>query len=69
MDPATKEQELSAALAKVKQLVPANLLTPIVAIVCGSGLSTLASAITEAVVIPYVDLPGFLTSQGMYYLG
>lgn len=65
MEPATKKHELSAALAKVRELVPADLLAPVVAIVCGSGLSTLGSTIEDAVDIPYKALPGFLTSKGM----
>lgn len=59
------ESKLLAALAKVKELIPVDLLSPKVAIVCGSGLSTLGSAIQGAISIPYADLPGFLTSQGM----
>jgi len=66
-EPAIRKHTLLAALAKVKELVPVDLLTPLVAIVCGSGLSTLGSAIKEGVVIPYTELPGFLTSQGTHY--
>lgn len=61
--PTINDELLSAALAKVKELIPVNLLPPTVAIVCGSGLSTLGSAIEDPVAIPYADLPGFLTSQ------
>ena len=66
MDSATSDK-VSAALAKLKELVPEDLLSPIVAIVCGSGLSTLGSAIKDSVHVPYADLPGFLTSEGTCY--
>lgn len=35
-----------------------------IAIVCGSGLGRLAELVTEAVVIPYAEVPGFPKSTG-----
>jgi purine-nucleoside phosphorylase len=60
------EENIAAILLKLRTLVPSDLLTPKVAIVCGSGLSTLGSAIVDRVDVPYTELPGFLTSQGMF---
>lgn len=63
MEPAILDQ-LKAAINKIKELVPPELLLPKVAIICGSGLSTLGSAIVDRIDIPYTDIPGFLTSHG-----
>lgn len=59
---------LDATLAKLRQLVPSPLNAPKVAIVCGSGLGTLASAITDRVDVPYAELPGFMLSLGMFFV-
>jgi len=66
MDPTSTSDEdnLAALLLKLRALVPSELLTPKVAIVCGSGLSTLGSVIIDRVDVPYTELPGFLTTQG-----
>lgn len=58
------EANLSALLNRIQQLVPKELISPKVAIVCGSGLSTLGSAIIDRVDVPYHELPGFLASGG-----
>jgi purine-nucleoside phosphorylase len=63
MDSATPDQ-LTAALDKLKKTVPSDLLSPRIAIICGSGLSALGSAIDDRIDIPYNDIPGFLTSHG-----
>jgi purine nucleoside phosphorylase len=68
MDPtSTSEENLAAVLLKLRELVPSELLTPKVAIVCGSGLSTLGSVIVDRVDVAFTELPGFLTSQGMLF--
>ena len=58
------ESNPSAAIVKVRGLVPETLLSPKVAIVCGSGLSTLVAALVDRIDVPYTKLPGFLTTQG-----
>ncbi|KAI9438137.1 inosine guanosine and xanthosine phosphorylase family protein [Lactarius indigo] len=46
-------------VARLVKLLPADLRTPRVGIVCGSGLGTLAESITERVIVPYSALQGF----------
>lgn len=41
-----------------------NLPSPLLGIVCGSGLSTLVNKLSDAVQIPYSQLPGFGQSTG-----
>ncbi|KAI0672098.1 hypothetical protein C8Q78DRAFT_1025270 [Trametes maxima] len=48
-----------ATLAKLSSLLPEKLRRPLVGIVCGSGLSTLVSALRDVVEVPYASLPGF----------
>lgn len=38
--------------------------TPLLGIVCGSGLSTLVNKLSDTVQIPYSQLPGFGQSTG-----
>ncbi|KAG8759468.1 hypothetical protein FRC14_005849 [Serendipita sp. 396] len=59
----TNQETLDAALSRLHLLVPKPLLSPKVAIVCGSGLSTLGTSIQDRVDIPYSEIPGFLTSK------
>jgi len=49
-------------IGRLVKLLPANLRTPRVGIVCGSGLGTLAKSITECVIVPYSVLEGFAES-------
>ena len=51
-------------ILKLAELLPAPLRTPLVGIVCGSGLGTLAESITERIIIPYNALEGFAESTG-----
>ena len=51
-------------IARLVKLLPADLCTPRVGIVCGSGLGTLAESITERVIVPYRLLEGFGESTG-----
>lgn len=46
-----------------------NLLKPRVGIVCGSGLSTLASHLRDKIEVPYSQLPGFGHSSGSLSIG
>jgi len=64
MDTSTPVFNLSALLdatrATLKSTVPANLISPRVGIVCGSGLSTLAEkSMRDIVYVPYSELKGF----------
>ncbi len=52
-------------IARLVKLLPANLRTPRVGIVCGSGLGTLAESLTERVIVPYSALEGFGESTGV----
>ncbi|KAI5116163.1 hypothetical protein M0805_005752 [Coniferiporia weirii] len=50
---------LDATYATLKEKLSARLLAPKVGIVCGSGLSTLASSLRDVVLVPYEELEGF----------
>jgi len=43
----------------IRGRLPAKLHTPLIGIVCGSGLSGLAASIRDKVEIPYDEIPGF----------
>lgn len=47
-------------LAAIRAQIPAELSSPKVGIVCGSGLSTLASHFKDKVEVQYDSLPGFV---------
>ncbi|KIM31307.1 hypothetical protein M408DRAFT_327561 [Serendipita vermifera MAFF 305830] len=49
-------------LKAIRAALPLNLANPKIGIVCGSGLSTLASHFTEKIEVPYDGLPGFVKS-------
>ncbi|KAH9912575.1 uncharacterized protein B0H18DRAFT_889727 [Fomitopsis serialis] len=49
----------SSTLDVLSRILPARLLQPRVAIVCGSGLSTLANSLRDVVEVPYSSLEGF----------
>lgn len=61
---ADAELPFAACLESLAQRVPQHLRQPQVGIICGSGLSTLAAALTDAVYVPYGELPGFGISTG-----
>ncbi|KAL0581690.1 Purine nucleoside phosphorylase [Marasmius crinis-equi] len=46
----------------IKKVVPEGLQSPRVGIICGSGLSGLASSLKDIVLVPYDTIPGFATS-------
>ncbi|KAF9508304.1 hypothetical protein BS47DRAFT_1416717 [Hydnum rufescens UP504] len=50
------------ALETIHSRLPPSLREPRIAIVCGSGLATLAASMREQIVIPYADLDGFANS-------
>jgi purine-nucleoside phosphorylase len=47
-------------LRAIKALIPTELAHPKIGIVCGSGLSTLASHFKDKIEVPYEGLPGFV---------
>jgi purine-nucleoside phosphorylase len=47
-------------LKVIRALIPAEIAQPKIGIVCGSGLSTLASHFKDKVEVPYEGLPGFV---------
>ena len=57
---------LKEALKLIHDRIPAALQKPRVAIVCGSGLSTLGATIRSRVDLPYTSIPGFTSSTGVY---
>ena len=58
---------LEAAIDKIKSIVPGDLCCPKAAIVCGSGLGTLGSALVDRVDVAYAEIPGFLSTKGAIY--
>src|SRR3954462_8312293 len=50
---------MTAAAEMIRSAAGADAPTPRVGLVLGSGLGALADAVTDAVAIPYADLPGF----------
>lgn len=57
---------LEGAVKLIQDRIPASLQRPRVAIVCGSGLSTLGETIRGRVDLPYTSIPGFTSSTGVY---
>ncbi|KAF9810988.1 hypothetical protein IEO21_06745 [Rhodonia placenta] len=55
----TTPDTFSSTLDVLNNILPAHLRKPRVGIVCGSGLSTLASTLRDAVQVPYSALAGF----------
>ncbi|KAF8240560.1 hypothetical protein L208DRAFT_1118233, partial [Tricholoma matsutake] len=49
-------------LEALDSLLPKNLRKPLVGIICGSGLSSLAESFKDVVKIHYEKIPGFLKS-------
>lgn len=54
--------DISAIVAALRSRLPPELQSPIVAIVCGSGLSGLPDRFTNAISVQYADIPGFPVS-------
>lgn len=54
----------ASTLDILARILPERLLKPRVGIVCGSGLSTLASSLRDVVEVPYNQLEGFTKSTG-----
>ncbi|KAH9944898.1 nucleoside phosphorylase domain-containing protein [Amylocystis lapponica] len=61
---ATQPLPFAATLDVLARILPPNLVKPRVGIVCGSGLSTLASSLRDPFEVPYTSLPGFGESTG-----
>ncbi|TCD63010.1 hypothetical protein EIP91_006102 [Steccherinum ochraceum] len=59
MSTSSSPPPFAAALDVLASLLPAHLLKPKFGIVCGSGLSTLASSLRDVVEVPYSSLKGF----------
>lgn len=55
----SQADNFAATLDVLASILPAHLLKPRVGIVCGSGLSTLASSLRDKVEVPYSSLKGF----------
>ena len=50
----------------LRRVLPENLQTPRVGIICGSGLGGLVEALRDVVLVPYDTIPGFAQSTGAY---
>lgn len=59
---------LKEALKLIRDRIPVALQKPRVAIVCGSGLSTLGATIRSRVDLPYTSIPGFTSSTGVHWV-
>lgn len=66
--PVNPKYPFASTLDVISRLLTAaskpHLIAPRVGVVCGSGLSTLASHLRDAIEIPYTSLPGFGKSTG-----
>ncbi len=60
----TSPSPYASTLDVLAGLLPPHLLQPRVGIVCGSGLSTLASSLRDVHEVPYSALDGFGKSTG-----
>ncbi|KAJ9475836.1 Purine nucleoside phosphorylase [Pseudozyma hubeiensis] len=54
--------QFKQAVEAIRAVVPAELASPKWGIICGSGLSGLASTLTSVVHVPYTSIPGFADS-------
>ena len=68
--PVSPKYPFASTLDSISGLLTAankpHLIAPRVGIVCGSGLSTLASQLRDSIEIPYTSLPGFGKSTGAH---
>ncbi|EST07394.1 Nucleoside phosphorylase domain protein [Kalmanozyma brasiliensis GHG001] len=62
IDLASLPEQFKAAVDAIRAVVPAELASPKWGIICGSGLSGLASSLESAVHVPYTSIPGFSES-------
>lgn len=61
----TEPLPFDETIKKIRDVLDAqNLPSPLLGIVCGSGLSTLVNKLSDVVQIPYGQLPGFGQSTG-----
>ena len=58
--------EMNKAVEVIRSIVPDNLSKPVIGIVCGSGLGTLADELSDRFEIEYSSIPGFAQSGGEY---
>ena len=63
----TTSQQTAEALRYLQAIIPLKLHQPVVGIICGSGLNSLADAVLPDTrcEIPYTDIPHFPPSAGM----
>ncbi len=59
----TTYEDAESAASFLKKRVPS---TPLVGIICGSGLGKLAEKVENAIVIPYTDIKEFPLSTGKH---
>lgn len=56
----THQHPFEETLKAIRAAIPTELAHPKIGIVCGSGLSTLASHFKDKIEVPYDGLPGFV---------
>ena len=59
--------DIENAVKVIKSIVPENLKNPVIGIVCGSGLGTLADDLDQRFELEYNRIPGFAESGGMFH--
>ena len=62
MSPTPTSETIQSTVDVIRSRLPEGLKSPLVGIVCGSGLSGLAGNLKEVVIVPYDELPGFTKS-------
>ncbi|KAF8960868.1 nucleoside phosphorylase domain-containing protein [Flammula alnicola] len=62
MGHSTISVSFTASIDAIKAVLPVNLQSPRVGIICGSGLSGIVDIFRDVVLVPYEDIPGFSTS-------
>lgn len=62
-------KKINTAAGRIKEILDTKGLKPTVGIVLGSGLGKLGDRITDPVIIPYKDIPGFPVSTAIGHKG
>ncbi|KAK4699879.1 purine-nucleoside phosphorylase, partial [Phenoliferia sp. Uapishka_3] len=65
-NPYPSSSEAQAQLSAIRALLPQELHSPSLGIVCGSGLSGLGEILEKKVLVPYTAIPGFAESTGKF---
>ncbi len=55
----TRTAQIDGAAAYIRSCLPADMEAPLIAVICGSGLSAIADGMKRVTKIPYEKIPGF----------